>query len=377
MAKRKKEKYAAWQFEQAPDVLVTVNSKRKILMMNRSLDGQSPNELLGKDSMLLFPPRIKDWYGRKLRRVFANDDVAYFQYSTEDSVWWEVRIIPVSHNEKVTEVIVICSDITERRIRQAQAIRHARLATIGVLSAGVAHEINNPNGANLFNASLLTRAWGDLAPILESYHKENGDFALAGLPFAEAQLTLPTLLYEIAGNTERIKNIVNSLKHLAGQDEEKLDEKVNVNSTMRAAMMILNHKVKKHTDRCDLVFGKNIPRIMGNSRQLEQVFINVILNGLQSLASRKHGVLITTKYIKKAGEVRIIVEDEGCGISIENLSRLTEPFFTTKIKSGGTGLGLSISNLILLKHSGTIHFEPRERGGTRVTISFPVKAKGE
>ncbi len=99
-----------------------------------------------------------------------------FQFSTEDSVWWEIRIVPVRHDDLVVEAIVICTDVTERRIRHAQAIRHARLATIGVLSAGVAHEINNPNGANLFNASLLSKAWLDLLPILESYHESMVSF---------------------------------------------------------------------------------------------------------------------------------------------------------------------------------------------------------
>ncbi|MBF0195734.1 MAG: hypothetical protein HQL71_14330, partial [Magnetococcales bacterium] len=310
--------------------------------------------------------------------AFLIGNVVNFQFSTEDSIWWEIRIVPVRHDKDIIEAIVICSDVTERRIRQAQAIRHARLATIGVLSAGVAHEINNPNGANLFNGTLLSRAWEDVVPILESYHIENGDFSMAGLPYSEAKNTIPTILNEITNNTERISKIVDSLKHLAGQDDEKLDEHVNINSTLRAAMMILNHKVKKHTDFLKLSLGKSLPKIVGNSRQLEQVFINVILNAMQSLASRDKGVMVTTTYNKQNSEVLLVVEDEGCGVDIDNISRLTEPFFSTKINSGGTGLGLSISNLIILKHSGSIRFEARPKCGTKVTISFPAsKARSD
>jgi PAS domain S-box-containing protein len=374
--KRRKENCQTWQFEQDPDVLFTVNCERQILLINRRMEGKNPKQVLGKDSMILFPPRIRDWYKKKLKRAFVKSKVVNFQYSTEKSVWWEVRIVPVRHDETVVEAIVICSDVTERRIRQAQAIRHARLATIGVLSAGVAHEINNPNGANLFNASLLSRAWADLSPILENYHKDNGDFSLAGLPYSEARKTLPNLLSDISSNTDRISNIVSSLKHMSGQDEEKLDEQVNINSTLRSAMMILNHKVRKHTDCFKLSFGKSIPKILGNSRQLEQVFINVILNALQSLSDREKAVAVNTSYDKKNGHVVLVVEDEGCGVVLENMGRLTEPFFTTKIKAGGTGLGLSISNLIILKHGGNIRFEPKLDGGTQVTIIFPVQAKG-
>ncbi|MBF0455155.1 MAG: PAS domain-containing protein [Magnetococcales bacterium] len=372
-AKKKKGKGARqWQFDQAPDVLFTVNSDRQILLMNREMAGFQPDQMLGKDSMTLFPPRIKGWYRKNIKRAFSDRDVVNFQFSTEDSVWWEVRIVPVRHDERVTEAIVICSDVTERRIRQAQAIRHARLATIGVLSAGVAHEINNPNGANLFNASLLSRAWTDLTPILEGYQREKGDFSLAGLPCSEARETLPALLKEISANTDRIKQIVEGLKHLAGQDEERLDERVDLNHTLRAAMMILNHKVRKHTDHCDLSFGKSLPKIVGNSRQLEQVFINVILNALQSLSGRNKRVMITTQQDRASQRIQLIVEDEGCGVSAEHIGRLTEPFFTTRIKAGGTGLGLSISNLILLKHAATIRFKPREEEGTCVTITFPT-----
>jgi PAS domain S-box-containing protein len=372
---RRKEDGRGWKFEQTPDILLTVDRDRQILLMNREMEGHSPERVLGKDSMILFPARIRSWYRNNLKRAFTDGDVVNFQYSTEASIWWEVRIVPVRHEKEVVEAIVICSDVTERRIRHAQAIRHARLATIGVLSAGIAHEINNPNGANLFNASLLSRAWTDLTPILDGYRQESGDFSLAGLPYAEARQTLPTLLKEIAGNTERIGNIVDSLKHLAGQDEEKLDEAVNINCILRAAMMILNHKVRKHTDCFELSFGKSLPKILGNSRQLEQVFINVILNALQSLATSKKKVAVRTGYDEPNGQVELVVEDEGCGVVLENIGRLTEPFFTTKIKAGGTGLGLSISNLIILKHGGNIRFGLRPSEGTQVTITFPIIGK--
>ncbi|MBF0448716.1 MAG: PAS domain-containing protein [Magnetococcales bacterium] len=386
MVKRKRRKGQArkkngcdpgWRLEQSPDVLFTVDKTRRILRMNREMSGVSPEQILGKDSVRLFPPRIKSWFRKKLKQVFVKPGVVHFQYSTENSVWWEVRIVPVRHEGKITEAVVICSDVTERRIRHAQAIRHARLATIGVLSAGVAHEINNPNGANLFNASQLIRSWRDLAPILENYWQEYGDFSLGGVPYSEARDAWPTLLQEILGNTDRIKNIVNSMKRLSVQDDEKLDELVDINATLRASMMILNYKVKKHTDHCHVSFGKSLPRVLGNERQLEQVFINVVLNALQSLPDRSRAVQIATLFDQQNGWIELVVEDEGCGILPENLSRLTEPFFTTKLKAKGTGLGLSISNLIILKHGGRIRFEPRETVGTRVFVAFPAHQPGE
>ena len=104
--------------------------------------------------------------------------------------------------------MVIAGDVTEKRNLEAQALRNARLASIGVLAAGVAHEINNPNNAIQFNASLVSRAWQDITPILQEYFEENGDFALGGLSFSEARDSFPRLLSEITSNSDRIRRIV-------------------------------------------------------------------------------------------------------------------------------------------------------------------------
>jgi nitrogen-specific signal transduction histidine kinase len=104
-----------------------------------------------------------------------------------DDTWWEVRMVPISSANAVMAAMVVITDITENRKLQWQAIRSARLASLGVLSAGIAHEINNPNHAILANASLLARIWQDAVPILEEYEQEQGDFLLAGLSFAQAR----------------------------------------------------------------------------------------------------------------------------------------------------------------------------------------------
>lgn len=340
--------------------------------MNRSMAGLEPKHVIGQDSAKIFPARLSGWYRKTAKKAFQNALQDHFQYSTDDSKWWEIRLVPIRLKKRVMEVMILCTDVTERRILQAKAIRHARLATIGVLSAGVAHEINNPNSAILFNTSVVSRSWNDVQPILDHYAQENGDFLVAGIPFSEAKQTVTTLISEISHNTHRVKNIIKNLKHLAKQDTENQNHPLDLHETLQAAIMVLNHKIRRYTDYFDFQPGKGIPPLMGNPPQLEQVFINTILNALQSLPNRKHKVRVWTKLEKKGDYVQIVIQDEGCGILPEHLSRLTEAFFTTRMDSEGTGLGLSISNLIMRKHKGTIRFQSQPNQGTTVTIRLPT-----
>ncbi|MBF0191896.1 MAG: PAS domain-containing protein [Magnetococcales bacterium] len=361
-------------FQDSPDVILTVDRKRRILFMSRAMNGPSPAEMIGRDATVLVPALVRPWFRRAIRGAFASGDGSRFQYPTEDSVWWEIRLIPRPGRKRVEEALIIATEVTEARILQARTIRHARLATLGVLATSIAHEINNPNNAILFNASLLARSWQDAVPILDEYHRNNGEYALGGLPFVEARTALPALIEEIRLNTLRVKSIVDNLKHLARRDPESLNETFDLQEPLQAALMILNHKIRKYTDHCELLCVKGGVTVRGNSRQLEQVFINVILNALQSLPERSRRVRIRAGLENDAPEaewVVVTVEDQGCGIAPEHLSRLTEPFFTTRGASGGTGLGLSISALIVRNHGGTIQFAANPDQGSTVAVRLP------
>lgn len=359
-------------FNQSPDILMTVDAEGRILMLNRSLPGLSAERAAGQDSRRLFPPELWDWYRQALQGVLASGEIDHVQYSMADGSWWEARIVPILQQGQVTAVMVIASDITENRKLQTQAMHNARLATIGVLAAGVAHEINNPNNAILFSAGLLERAWREARPIFDEYAEEHGDFSLAGIPFSEAQETLPKLLAEIGANAKRISRIVENLKHLSKRDAGGLDERVDVAKALGAAAMILHAEIRKRTDHFVLRLNEDLPLIRGNAQQLEQVFINVLLNALESLPNRGCAVEARAQLAAEGDQVVVSIRDQGTGIAAEDLQRLKEPFFSTKTDSGGTGLGLSISNDIILRHRGRIEFSSLPREGTCVTIRLPV-----
>jgi len=360
-------------FQQSPDIIMTVDGQGKILLMNRSIPALPAERAVGRSSLALMPRGFRKWFHKALKKVFRKGATKQFQYSADDGTYWEGRIVPICSGEgPVTAAMVIAGDVTEKRNLEAQALRNARLASIGVLAAGVAHEINNPNNAIQFNASLFSRAWGDITPILREYYEENGDFALGGLAYSDACDTLPRLLSDITRNSDRIRRIVQNLKHMSRQDTGKLTEAVDIQQVLEAAFMILHNQIQKFTDVCILEIPDGLPNVVGNSQQLEQVFINLLLNALQALPERTKGVHIAAGLDTEDGMLWVSIRDEGRGISQRDLGRLTEPFFTTRTDAGGTGLGLSISRSIIERHGGSMGFESELGAGTTVTIRIPA-----
>lgn len=281
------------------------------------------------------------------------------------------------------EQAIYCTfrDVTERiRLEeeahaiQSRLIMTNKMSSLGLLVAGVAHEINNPNNAILANAQLLERVWTDLDKQLQEYAQKHGRFMAGGLEFSQLHEALPEILEGVIGGARRIRDIIGNLKNYSRQGTVFPDATiaVNLNRVISLAMALLNHHVSRHTDRFYLQLAEDIPLVNGSPQQLEQVVINLIMNALQSLAAMDRGVWVTTAYDPDRREVSMTVRDEGEGIPAELLDRVIEPFFTTRLDSGCTGLGLSIANSIVKAHGGTMTIVSQPASGTAVTIGLPA-----
>jgi signal transduction histidine kinase len=364
-------------FNHSPDLIFTVDEQAKILFANRPL----PQPLAGTDekrSELALPAHIREAYLEKLRQVFASGQIEHCQYTADDATWWEIRMVPIGSDsaakagQAMTAVMVVITDISENRKLQWQAIRSARLASLGVLSAGIAHEISNPNHAIMANAALLARIWLDALPILAEYEREQGDFLLAGLSFAQARETISRGMADVGENAKRIQKIIGNLKHLGKQDHGHMDEVADIAKILKAALTVLDARIRKYSDCLTLALPEALPPVRGNVQQLEQVFINVIVNALESLPDRSRSVRITAGLDRSGSRIIVRVEDQGTGMSDEVMAQISEPFFTTKAENGGTGLGLSISSSIVEKHGGRLRFESNSSSGTTVSIDLPL-----
>jgi polar amino acid transport system substrate-binding protein len=260
----------------------------------------------------------------------------------------------------------------ELRLQQQQLVQADKMASLGILVSGVAHEINNPNGLILLNMPLIIDYFKDTQAIVEAYYKEQGDFEAAGLPYSRVHTKLPSKLLEVQDGAKKIKRIVDDLKDFARRDEAEHNNLLDCNATVQKAVRLVENTIQKSTGHFNEHYTEDLPKIKGNAQRIEQVMVNLILNACQALNNTEEGIYISTGYDRHRGDVVLEIRDEGEGIAPENLTRLTDPFFTTKRDRGGTGLGLSVSDGIIKEHRGSLEFASTPGQGTTVTIRLPA-----
>ncbi|MFC2155218.1 ATP-binding protein [Acidobacteriota bacterium] len=260
---------------------------------------------------------------------------------------------------------------------QAKLIQTNKMTSLGTLASGIAHEINNPNNFIMTNTQMFADIWKDAEKILRDYHENYGDFSLGGLTFPELKDMVPDMLSGTIEGSRRISNIIKSLKEFSRPVDNRLQNRIDINSVIDFSISILDGQVKKYTDSFAKNLGKNLPIVLGNPQQIEQVIINLIQNALHALPDRKHGVFISSSYDADSGYILIRIKDEGKGMKKEIVERITEPFFTTKKKTGGTGLRLYISYSIIKKHKGFLDIKSVLDKNTEVVVKLPAVGREE
>ena len=300
------------------------------------------------------------------------------------------KLIPVEVRAARIEIngrdclLGIFRDITEReraeqelRISREQLIKADKMIALGTLVAGVAHEINNPNNFIMLNTPLIQEVWKGVLPVLEEYYREHGDFKTGGMSYSNVREGVPILFNGILEGARRISGIVKELKDFARPDDINMNQKVDINAAVKAAVNLLQNVISKATDLFSVTYGNNIPELTGNFQRIEQVVINLIHNACQALPDKTSSIAVVTSCDSHSINVRI--RDEGKGIAQEHLNQIMDPFFTTRQGSGGMGLGLSISQKIIFEHGGRIDVESAEGKGSTFTIILPLMPleKGE
>ena len=263
----------------------------------------------------------------------------------------------------------------ELRNRQQQLVQADKMAALGILVSGVAHEINNPNGLILLNMPVMMEAFRDAEPILEEHYKTHGDFEFAGLRYSRMREALPRLMSQMQEGSRRVKLIVEDLKDFARQQEPGQTADLDLNETVRAALRLLTNLIENSTDHFSVSYGEGIPTLRGSAQRIEQVIVNLLVNACQALPGPERAISLETWFDTWKKEVVIEVRDEGTGIAPEHLPHLTDPFFTTKRESGGTGLGLSVSTGIVKEHGGELSFSSAPGAGTTARLTLPIAAK--
>jgi C4-dicarboxylate-specific signal transduction histidine kinase len=271
-------------------------------------------------------------------------------------------------------------DITEskasqerEKMQQQQLMQADKLVSLGVLVAGIGHELNNPNHTIMSNSALITEAWKSITPILEAYYEENGDFLMGGLSYKEMRQDMIKHLEGISGGALRIDTIVSELKKFSRHEEYELNADIEINRVLESAILLSRSFIIKTTSSFHVVYADNLPLLKGSLQKLEQVILNLIQNACQALRSREDAIYMATSYDQEKQRIVVTVHDEGVGIRSEDLIRVEDPFFTTKRKEGGTGLGLYISSAIIEDHHGALSIASEPGKGTTVTVTLPAE----
>jgi PAS domain S-box-containing protein len=283
-----------------------------------------------------------------------------------------VKIFPLrDEGGKVVNVINMSSDVTEKIRLRDEAARSGRLASLGELAAGIAHEINNPNALILLNAPVLMEIWNEVAPLLE----KRSEFPLGKLKYSRVRNEIPRLHSEVIDAAHRIKVIVEDLKEFVSQEESQSPEDLDLNEVVRKAVRLVRNTIKNSTSHFQVSYENEMPIIRGVFGRLEQVVVNLLLNACQALPKTECGIYVSTLFDDRRNKAVLEIRDEGVGIAPEDLSRLTDPFYTTRRQRGGTGLGLSVSARIVKEHDGILDFSSETGKGTVATLTLPVSCK--
>ncbi len=269
----------------------------------------------------------------------------------------------------------LISLLEELKRTQLQLFQSEKMASIGQLAAGIAHEINNPVGYISCNLELMQNHFAAIKTLQTEIEKLKTDPAFIKLQKTVFDVKLDKLINhmeksinESLEGTERIKKIIDSLRTFAYKGDDKF-ELANINTEIEHILNIICNEIKYKSDLVK-AYG-DVPLIRCNRYQLGQVFMNIILNAAQAI--REKGEIRITTY-QKGDHVNVEIRDNGSGIPERNLSKIFEPFFTTKEVGKGTGLGLSIAYNIIKNHNGTIEVNSKVNEGTTFTIKIPISA---
>jgi signal transduction histidine kinase len=242
--------------------------------------------------------------------------------------------------------LIIFDDVTDRDELERRLVQADKLSSVGLLAAGVAHEVNTPLAVISTYAQMLAKQVSD-----------------------DDQKS--RLLEKIAKQTFRASEIVNSLLNFSRTSPTVFDE-MDLNRVIHESLTLIQHQMEKSGIRVQLNLEEQLPAIKGNSGKLQQVFLNLFLNARDAMGPA--GTLSVRTYC--SGEtVGVDVTDTGHGIQPENVSRIFDPFFTTKGIRKGTGLGLSVTYGIVREHGGVIEVESQPGEGTRFHLEFPAVRK--
>ncbi|NUO08395.1 MAG: GAF domain-containing protein [Candidatus Brocadia sp.] len=345
--------------DNSADVIITTDTENNVVEFNRGAEeilGYAQNETVGKPLSQYFTnPGHCAFLLEKVKQEgkISNHETQFVtkQQKTIDISLTLSQLKDSSGN--MIGTVGISKDITEFKRTQAQLVQAGKLAGIGQLAAGIAHEINNPlSGVLGYAKRLMNKA---------------GDEELKKIPAFES---FPREIKLIVDSALRCKKIIDGLLKFS-RTSETMSMDVNVNEVIKESLILFGNQLSSQNIELNKVLDPRIPTIRANHTQIQQVFTDIIINAIQAMQQGGRLTIITRNINSSAVEIEFT--DTGEGITKENLSKIFEPFFTTREPGKGTGLGLYMIYRILQDHHGRIDVKSEAGKGATFTITLPCK----
>jgi len=266
--------------------------------------------------------------------------------------YYDITATPIDDAAGQNRALIFLRDVTEKRVQELQLLQAEKMSSIGLLAAGVAHEINNPLTSVAGYAEALLRRFRDEPSLLDDPRLE----------------VFNNYLSIIIRESYRCKGIIDCLLSFSRKSDGSTD-KVDINQVLQEVLELVRHKSRYENIDIREEFQPDLPPVRGDSAGLRQVFMNLLINAHQAIKGSGQ-VAISTR--GDGSTVIIRVSDSGCGIDADHLDHIWDPFFTTKSVGQGLGLGLAVTFNIVKRHEGEIKVESMKGEGSTFTVILPA-----
>jgi len=352
--------------ESTTNAICSIDLDGRVSYANRrtvSITGYNIKKLKGRPFLLLFKDSTKELMQNHFKNVIANGmtvsqvEVNIIRENDKNEVLLSISLSPMYVNKKVSGAVMVAEDVTESKSIEMQLMQSSKMASIGEMATGVAHELNQPLNVIKMAAQML------MDSVIEN------DFS---------DEFLQERADKILKQVDRASEIINHIGIFGRKDNGNF-HRIDVNESIFAAFNLIKEQLKLHSIDYKLQLDKSIPAIIGDANRLEQVFINLIVNSRDAFDQNRNIdyqkiIHVVSDYDEYGDFIRIEYKDNGPGIPKDIVHRIFDPFFTTKEVGKGTGLGLSISYGIIKSHNGLLAAKSGSNGAL-FSILLPVKAK--
>lgn len=340
-------------FDAISDLVTVIDENFRLIKANRATEKiahQRVEEVIGRKCYEVLAHRKTPCRNCPAVESFKSQTMTpekeIVDFKDRDYLSWSYPIL--NENQKVNSMVVYYRDQTQASHLLRQLIQSEKMAAIGHLANSLAHELNNPlTGITAFSQILMKELGRD-----HPFYPDISEVEKASL---------------------RCKHIIENLLHFSENAPREIQSHLSLNSLIESTLPLIQYSATaKQNIRIEKKLDENLPKIRGNPNELQQVFLNLLLNAIQAMP-RGGTITIETTALPRKSMVQAMVADTGIGIPKSNIAKIFDPFFTTKEKTSGTGLGLSVSYGIIRNHNGTIAVKSRLKKGSTFRVLLPVE----